>query len=519
MIRRQSVAGNVDRRPARSRSGRESVVAGARPGIPDTSCHNTDVTQTQVSAKSKSASVWIPPALLVVMVAWEAMRESGRLAIGDVFWHLRTGDLILSNGPPRRDPFSWTAAGERWRPNAWLGDALWAVVRAVAGPPGVSLLAGAAVLAVALLLYRASRRGGAGPWASVAASAISVLFMAPFIDPRPLLLGFVLLPIALGLVSQYRAGRRGALIRLGLLITVWSNLHGAFVVAVGIIGLIAIGWAIDRRTLVRPSLLAATTVVAGLANPYGVFSYLQAVYNRAESGSIDEWQPLAVDDGRGILLAIFIVLTAAALWRSSTGRETRGDESDSAVWANILPIAVLMVATFWSIRMGSFLLIVAAPTVACGFSGIIAARVRAWASDRVVPLVGGLALAGVMLAVQEVPELSRAREPVPRFSDPIVAAIPSNCRLLNEYDLGGFIIDRRWPDVLVSQDGRADLYGSAELRLQESWLNTSDIATIEAAGIRCVLADADRPLAAALVRSPGWKQTAESSELVLLVKR
>ena len=228
----------------------------------------------------------LAPFLLLALVAWEAIRESGRITSDEVFWHLRTGDLILSEGPPRVDTFSWTAAGEAWRPNAWIGDALWATVRSVAGEAGVSLLSGITVVVIALLLYKVSRGGGSGPWASVAAGSIAVVFLAPFIAPRPLLLGLLLLPVAVKLATRYRAGSGMHLALLAALIVLWSNLHGSFVVGVAVIGLIAAGWAFDHRTLARPAAMVVTVFVAGLVNPYGLFSYLQTVTNRVESVTI-----------------------------------------------------------------------------------------------------------------------------------------------------------------------------------------------------------------------------------------
>ena len=133
--------------------------------------------------------------------------------------------------------------------------------------------------------------------------------------------------------------------------------------------------------------------------------------------------------------------------------------------------------------------------------------------------MAGLGLAGVILAVQQVPELAHAGDPDPRFPESLVAGIPANCRLLNEYDLGGFIIDRRWPEVLVSQDGRADLYGLEEIQRQESWLNATDASVLDADSVQCVLADTGRPLVTVLSGSGSWEIVGESSQQVLLRRR
>ena len=474
---------------------------------------------TKTSALT-SKQGWLHPLILVALVGWLALRESGALEVGDVFWHLRTGDLIRDEGLPGTDPFSWTAGGETWQPNAWLGDVIWSVLRSAFGSTAISFLGGLAVVGVALLLYRRCRRIGSGPWAAITASAIAVVLMSPFIAPRPLLIGFVLFPIAIEAAKRFRDGSAWALAGVAVLLALWSNLHGSFVTGVGVVGLIAVGWAIDDREWRRPLGLAATAVVAGLLNPFTISAYLHTLDVRDESVNIDEWQPLSLSDARGVFLVGFMLITALLLWRASKSRQDdHGAAAGTRRWETVLPVLVLAIGTLAVIRTGAFFLIIAAPLVAKGLSGIKAVGLRKWAGPRVGPLTVGLLLAAIILAAQQLPVLDEAGKPGTRFSSEITDAIPATCTILNEYDLGGFIIDQRWPEVLVSQDGRNDLYGAAEVERQEAILSSTDVAALDADGVSCVLADKDRPLASALAASGGWETIAESTELILLVKR
>jgi hypothetical protein len=453
-----------------------------------------------------------------MLLLWLALGESGALDVGDVFWHLRTGDLILDDGLPSADPFSWTAGGSDWQPNAWLGDVLWALIRDAVGAVGISLLGGITVLGVALLLYRNGRHEGAGPWAAAAASGAALIFMAPFIAPRPLLIGFVLAPIAVAGAGRFREGSIGGVVTVAAVVLAWSNLHGSFVTGVGMVGLIAVGWAIDDRTAARPAALAATAVIAGLVNPFGVSAYLHTLDIRDESSNIDEWQPLAFDDVRGILLVVFMAAAAWALVAAARRARRVSSHLPGRFWEQTLLLGVLAVLTFAVIRTGAFFLIAAAPIVAAGLTNSSAEGLRRWSAPRRGPLLTGLMLAGLLLAAQQAPELADAGDPGPRFSEQVVAAIPDTCILLNEYDLGGFVIDRRWPNVLVSQDGRNDLYGADEIERQEELLASSDPERIEDTGITCVLADRDRPAVRALGARPGWRVVKESAQLVLLAR-
>ena len=97
------------------------------------------------------------------------------------------------------------------------------------------------MIGIALLLYRACRFAGAGAWAAVGAAAAALLAMAPFIAPRPLLLGFVLMLLILEAAGRYRHGSTRSIIVVGVVAALWSNLHASFLTGVGVVALVAVG--------------------------------------------------------------------------------------------------------------------------------------------------------------------------------------------------------------------------------------------------------------------------------------
>jgi len=89
-------------------------------------------------------------------------------------------------------------------------------------------------------------------------------------------------------------------------------------------------------------------------------------------------------------------------------------------------------------------------------------------------------------------------------------ALPSGCRLLNEYQDGGYLIYGR-PDILVSQDGRNDLYGRTILGAERARVyDPRPVSELRLFGqdVTCVLVRHQRPLAHALASSPGWRKVA-----------
>ncbi len=449
-----------------------------------------------------------PVVVLIILVLWQALSQAGALESGDVFWHLRTGDLILDSGIPTADSFSWTAQGVPWQPNAWLSEVIWAGLRATFGLGAISLLRGAAVIGIALLVFWSARRRGAGPWASVSIGVVATLLINPFISERPLLVGFLLFPILLAAAQNYRRGSRWALAGAAGIMVLWANLHGSFLTGVAVVGLYALGWMLEDRTWRRPVILGATVAGAALVNPYFVSAYTHALTIRDASVNIDEWQPLSITDARGLFLVAFMAAAAWALTRLSAWR----------TYSTSLPLVFLAVGTIGVVRTGGFFVLASAPVVAAALSALEVPRLRAWASPRRQPIIIGFVVAGLLMAGQQLGNLSAAGSLGPRFSTELVAAVPAGCRLFNEYDLGGFVIDERWPDVLVSQDGRNDMYGRARIELQEAWTLSNDASVLDPPGVDCVLADVDRPIAAALQADPRWTEVTRSTSTVLMVR-
>ena len=59
----------------------------------------------------------------------------------DMWWHIRTGELILSTHRwATTDPYSYTAAGAPWMSCEWLGDVFFAVVYRFGGLRGLEVL-------------------------------------------------------------------------------------------------------------------------------------------------------------------------------------------------------------------------------------------------------------------------------------------------------------------------------------------------------------------------------------------
>ena len=213
------------------------------------------------------------------------------------------------------------------------------------------------------------------------------------------------------------------------------------------------------------------------------------------SVTINEWRSLDLGNSSDWL---FLVVPALGIIGTVVSRRWRR-------WEVALPILALTVATVLAIRNAPLAAVIAAPEVACGLSSLRVGRLRAWAAPRTVPIVVGVWIAGVVLAMQSTNGFGDLGRPeTAQF--PVVAAedIPAGCHLLNEYAHGGYLIATRWPEVRVSQDGRNDLYGSERIELQRALLEGDSVFDLEEVGVDCVLAETSRPIARALEASEEW---------------
>lgn len=161
----------------------------------------------------------------------------------DEWWHLKTGKIIVENDYrlPETDVFTYTAADYRWDNHEWLSEVLmyllWRAADSGAGGGWAAvILAKAALLAATwLLLWRfLAQRAGGGLWGIVGGLFLAVLAASVArrtFYPRPPVISYFFLTLYLYVLWLHRAGRipTAGLFVLPLVMPLWANLHGGFV--------------------------------------------------------------------------------------------------------------------------------------------------------------------------------------------------------------------------------------------------------------------------------------------------
>jgi hypothetical protein len=284
--------------------------------------------------------VWIAVALMLI-----ALRPLlTPIPPNDFWWHMATGRAIVEQGAiPPVDSFSYTRAGEPFYNQGWLAQVLLYGLYQLGGIPLLVLVQAAVIaLAYGLLLRLCLLRTGQVKL-SVGLLLLTTLplsFDNWIVRPQsytfPLFVGF------LTILTEYRLGRANRLWLLPLLMALWVNLHGTFVLGGAMIALtLAAEW-LKRRAAARredlswatrpigtpedvlkrpeperlPSLRAlllwgAATAAALLLNPRGpeVLGYVRNLLgSNAVTTLVTEWAPPTIRDINGVIFFLFLLL-------------------------------------------------------------------------------------------------------------------------------------------------------------------------------------------------------------------
>jgi hypothetical protein len=268
-----------------------------------------------------------------------SVRLLGDAGIG---WHIRTGQIILSTRSiPRADPFSSLGQGhplaQNWFAWEWLYDVLVGALDQAAGLNGVVWLTALLISCTfswvfSQLLRRKTDFVTAIVLLMLALTAASIHFLA-----RPHVVSWLFTLVwflALDSFQGIDSSRIKKLWLLPLLIILWVNLHGGFLVAFVLLAAYWIeallAWsarqpahfedvlekARARNRFLQLTLLSLASAVATLINPYGwrlhlhIYRYLT---NRFLMDHIDEFQSPNFHQLAPKCFALLLLITLAAL--------------------------------------------------------------------------------------------------------------------------------------------------------------------------------------------------------------
>jgi hypothetical protein len=188
-------------------------------------------------------------AILFVAIFAMAIRQP---ADTDTWWHLKSGQLMWESGEIlRADSFSHTVQGLPWINHGWLVQLLLWPVYQVLGLAGLALLLAVLVTASFLLVYT---QCAGKPFVAAFATFIGAVASSVIWAVRPQIVSLLLAAVVAFLLDRYKRSRSGAwLWPLPLLVALWVNCHGGFVIAFILMGCYLVGETLNRLTSPSPA--------------------------------------------------------------------------------------------------------------------------------------------------------------------------------------------------------------------------------------------------------------------------
>ncbi len=378
----------------------------------------------------------------------------------DLWGHLRSGEDFLSTlTVPSSDVYSFTS-DRAWINHEWLFDVLLASVYRLGGTVALAILAAVLVL-VALVIARwsAGRAGVAGWRLEAHTAAVFALGVAPLTQTlRAQAVSAALFILLLALMRELDRGRHRLAFALPPLVLVWANLHGAWVMAGGVLAI----WTFVRAVQisahrVRLALLGAGAVSAAatLVNPYGVELWrflLETV--RFARGDIVEWGSLR---STPIMFLPWLATVAIALLALARARREHLAYFAVCLLLGVASFQVIRLVPFFSL---SVLLLLAPLLAGSPASARTRLDARGWAGALIIwticvastigqARVGCLQTRGAFFVDEQAASFLRENQ--------------ATGRLVVWFDWGEYVSWHFGPALKVSMDGRRETVYSAAL--------------------------------------------------------
>ncbi|MEO8252259.1 MAG: hypothetical protein ABI578_07270 [Chloroflexota bacterium] len=450
----------------------------------------------------------------------------------DFFWHLTTGKLIAETGRvPSTDPFSFTWFGKPWTPHEWLSELfIFRLVDGV-GRIGALFVFGLFPPAIFGVLAAAFARQGARVLAIALPFALGAFALIPYVTLRPQAISWLMFAGLLWFLLEGRAEHPRRFLLLIPWFTLWANLHGLYVVGLGVVGIYML-FTLAGRTAMSP---ARWWVVAGMAGaigaamltpagPIGIlypFRYVQA--GDWGLANIQEWQSPNFHEPAH--LAFLALIVAVGL---NGGRKTPG-------W---------LVALSWiGIAMGLLALrnvpvavVLCMPTLVFGLDARLRARAERRPPRPISPsralgrrwmeLATAIAIAIGSIAVLVPRDMNAATEMDLAERFPIkgvdqLLKLKPDANVLAQYGWGGYVIARMHDHGgRVFVDGRNDMYSQQVLE-DYSAIRAADPGweiLVARYGVEAILLPPDTTVTRGPAASAGWCEILRDKVEVLYLK-
>jgi hypothetical protein len=463
------------------------------------------------------------PVIVFVLIFWMSLFFMPRIinaGDGDLGRHITSGNVILSTGQiPTQDLFSNTMSGGLLYPKEWLSQVLFALAFRVAGLNGIAWLTALILAATYSVLAIGLRRLGVNMVITAAGAIIASAVGSLHSLTRPHILSWLLFTLFLSILEDHRMnGRRRGLWLLVPLMAAWANLHGAFIYGLVLIALYCIGAALEgeRRRAIELFAFTILVILASFFNPVGpamLAHNLDFLQNRFLTDLSTEYASPNFHVISAWPFAALLVVSLAIVARIG----------QRLTWTPVILLSIWTAFALYSVRnvplYAQVAVFILAP-YADRLMHEILPRAELFLShmDAIDRMANGWVWAIVAFALLVGLESSGTNlDPwgMGNTFDPHVfpvaavdgvKAAPPVGDMFNEFNWGGYLLYRLWPEKKVFIDGWIDFYGEGLTREYLQALNAEPgwESILDRHKVQWVIVAPTRPLAVRLDESPGW---------------
>ena len=448
------------------------------------------------------------------------------LADCDTGYHIRAGEHIIeTSSVPKEDMFSFLDPPPAWTAHEWLSEIIMALAHDALGLTGVVIFF-AFVLSLTYYLHFRSLKKDSDHILLLAVMALLVIASSTIhFLARPHVFSLLFVVIWYFLLDTYQYRNKNYLYFLPVIMLMWVNLHGAFIIGFVLVGTYFTGNLIyyflkqgdDRQVHFQKSktfvIIGIACLLTSLINPYGYHILLfpfDFVTNKFLIAHVQEFRPANFQD---LLVYKYFFLIMLAVLMTSRLR------------LNIIELILVLGFTYmslYSVRNIPMSAIIAAPIIIRRLDDMI------WRSNnRLIKFLNDRSSSFMetekkakgflwpALAVCLVVFVA-ATGTVKHTFDPEVKAVDSvkflkdehiSGNMFNNDEIGDYIIYAVYPQYRVFVDGRNDMYGVEHMkdylrvmRLDKEWENV-----LEDHDIQWIFFDADSLLSRYLHERPDWQ--------------
>jgi hypothetical protein len=222
----------------------------------------------------------------------------------DLWWHLKDGAYIASHhAVPTSDYLSFTFKGHAWTDHEWLSDLFLYGCYRLAGLWGTIVAFAVIICAAFALVYARMAQSGVNRMLALFVLSAAFVASASTWGARPQMLTLLFLALYTLVLDRWiRTRERRLLAVFPLVMLLWANLHGGWVLGLAVLVLTLAGEWLNRVTrhddalssgeLKALGITVVLTLLATLFNPAGIREVLYPlvwIFPTAYSNLLTEW--------------------------------------------------------------------------------------------------------------------------------------------------------------------------------------------------------------------------------------